>query len=213
MKSVTLSGNKRAERGSSNAKILRKEGKVPAVLYGGKENIHFTVDEVKFEKLIYSSEVFFIDLDIDGVVSRAIIKDMQFDPLTDKAIHIDFLQVFEDKEVTVNIPVKLLGQSRGVLNGGKLRMVTRRIEVKGLPAAMPEFIEIDISPIKIGDSVKVGSLSIEGLTFLDGPDSVIVAVKMSRVVVEEEEEEVEEGAETEGAEGAETEGAKEAAAE
>ena len=202
MKSVALSGNKRTERGTTAAKSLRKEEKVPCVIYGGKENIHFTVNEVQFSKIIHTPEVYFIDLDIDGTSLKAIIQDVQFHPVTDKPIHIDFLEVAEDKAVTVNIPVILKGNSRGVLNGGKLRMVTRRLRVSGLPSAFPESIELDITSLRIGQSIKVEEIQRDGLTFLDAPNSVVVAVKMSRVAVEEEEEEeLEEGAE--GAEGGE----------
>ncbi len=211
MKSIALQGNKRAERGSTNAKALRIEEKVPAVLYGGKDNTHFTVNEIQFGKIINSPEVYFINLDIDGSTHTAIIKDIQFHPVTDKVLHIDFLEVIEGKAITVNMPIKLTGNSRGVLNGGKLRTVTRRLQVRGLADAMPEFITIDITNLKIGDSVKVGEITVDGLSFLDAPNAVVVAVKRSRVSVDEDEEEGEEG--EEGAEGATEETAEAAAAE
>jgi len=199
MKSVSLNGNKRTDRGTTAAKALRREEKVPCVIYGGKENIHFTVDEIPFSKIIHTPEVYFIDLDIDGTAFKAIIKDVQFHPVSDRPIHIDFLEVFEDKAVNINIPVKLVGTSKGVLNGGKLRMVTRRLKVNGLPSALPENIELDITPLKIGQSIKVGAIDVEGLRFLDSANAVVVAVKTSRVAVQEEEEE-EEGATEESAE-------------
>lgn len=205
MKSVALSGNKRAERGTSNAKSLRKEEKVPCVIYGGKENIHFTVNEIAFGKIVNTPEVFFIDLDIDGTTIKAIIKDVQYHPVTDRTIHVDFLEVSEDKAVTVKLPIKLVGNAKGVINGGKLRTVTRKLRVNGLPSALPEFIEIDITELKIGQSIKVEEIKGDGLTFLDAPNAVVVAVKRSRVVVadeEEEEGEGEEGATAEGAEAA-----------
>lgn len=201
MKSIALSGNKRADRGTSKANILRKEGKIPCVIYGGKENAHFTINEVKFDKVINSPDVYFIDLDIDGTKVKAIIKETQFHPVTDKVIHVDFLEIDENKPVTVNLPIITKGNSKGVQNGGKLRMVTRKLRINGLPSALPETIEIDITDIKIGESVKVEDLNLEGLTVLDAANSVVIAVKRSRVAVEEEEEEegTEEGAE-EGAE-------------
>lgn len=198
MKSVSLSGNKRTERGTTAARALRREEKVPCVIYGGKENIHFTVDEIPFSKIIHTPEVYFIDLDIDGTAVKAIIKDVQFHPVSDRPIHVDFLEVSEDKAVNVNIPVKIVGTSKGVLNGGKLRMVTRRLKVNGLPSALPESIELDITPLKIGQSIKVGAIEIDGLKFLDSANAVVVAVKTSRVAVQaddEEEEGAEEGAE------------------
>jgi len=196
MKSIALSANKRAERGSSNAKSLRQEEKVPCVIYGGKENVHFTVNEVTFSKIIHTPEVYFIDLDIDGTTFKAIIQEVQFHPVTDRPIHVDFLEVFEDKQVTVKLPVQLTGNSIGVLNGGKLRTVTRKLKIKGLPSALPENIVIDITNLKIGGSVKVEEIKIEGLEFLDAANAVVVAVKRSRVSVatETEEEETEEEA-------------------
>ena len=196
MKSIALQGNKRAERGTTNAKALRNEEKIPAVLYGGKENTHFTVKEIPFGKIINSPNVYFVDLDIDGSKHRAIIKDVQFHPVTDKVLHADFLEVSEGKAVTVNMPIKLTGNSKGVLNGGKLRMVTRRLKVSGLAEVLPEFITIDITNLRIGQSIKVGDINVDGLSLLDAANAVVVAVKRSRVsAADEEEEEGEEGAE------------------
>tara|TARA_R110001592_G_scaffold205863_2_gene456469 strand:+ start:10256 stop:10885 length:630 start_codon:yes stop_codon:yes gene_type:complete len=197
MKSIALQGNKRADRGTTDAKALRNAEKIPAVLYGGKENTHFTVNEIQFGKIINSPNVYFIDLDIDGTKHRAIVKDVQFHPVTDRVLHIDFLEVMEGKVVTVNMPIKLTGNSRGVLNGGKLRVVTRRLKVNGLAEALPEFITIDITNVRIGQSIKVGDIKVDGLSLLDTANAVVVAVKRSRVSAadEEEEEEGEEGAE------------------
>jgi len=199
MKSVALNGNKRAERGTSNANNLRKEEKVPAVIYGGKENVHFTVSEVKFNKIIITPEVYFIDLDVDGAKFKAIIKDVQFHPVTDRVLHIDFLEVDEKKTLTIKIPVKLTGRSKGVADGGTLKTPKTSLEVNGLPNAIPENIEIDITELKIGDSIKVGDLDFSGLTFLGADNAVVVGVKMSRAVVIEDEEGEEGVAEAEAA--------------
>ncbi len=187
MKSVALSGNVRAERGSANAGNLRKEEKVPCVIYGGKENIHFTINEVKFNKIINTPEVYFIDLDVDGAKFKAIIKALQFHPVTDRVIHVDFLEVFEDKAITVKIPVKLTGRSKGIANGGTLRTAKKILAINGLPSAIPENIVIDITELKIGQSIKVGEIDYPGLTFLGADNAVVVAVKMSRAVIEDEE--------------------------
>lgn len=195
MKSIALKGNKRTDRGSSDAKSLRKEDKIPAVLYGGKENIHFTVENIPFGKIIHSPNVYFVDLNIDGTTVKAIIKDVQYHPVSDKPLHVDFLEVTNDKAVTVMLPVKVTGTSKGVMNGGKLRTVTRRLKVRGLAAALPESITVDISPLKIGQSIKVGEITVDGLTLLDAPNSVVVAVKMSRAAVSASTDEEEEGAE------------------
>ncbi|MGE0562574.1 MAG: 50S ribosomal protein L25/general stress protein Ctc [Flavobacteriales bacterium] len=199
MKSIALKGNKRTERGSSDAKSLRKEDKIPAVLYGGKDNIHFMVDDIPFGKIIHSPNVYFVDLNIDDTTVRSIIKDIQYHPVTDKVLHIDFLEVIPGKEVTVMLPIKITGTSKGVLNGGKLRTVTRRLRVRGLADALPEAITVDITPLKIGQSIKVGEIKVAGLTLLDAPNAVVVAVKMSRAAVSNSSDEEEEGV-TEGAE-------------
>jgi large subunit ribosomal protein L25 len=185
MKSVALSGNVRAERGSANAGILRKEEKVPCVIYGGKENVHFTINEVKFDKIINTPQVYFIDLDVEGKKFKAIIKALQFHPVTDRVIHVDFLEVFEDKAITVKIPVLLKGRSKGIANGGTLRTAKKRLEIKGLPSAIPENIEIDITELRIGQSIKVGEIDYPGLTFLGADNAVVVAVKMSRAAVDD----------------------------
>lgn len=195
MKSVALSGNKRTERGASNANSLRKEKKVPCNLYGGKESILFAVEEIKFNKLINTPEVQFVDLDIDGAKFKSIIKEVQFHPVTDRTLHVDFLEVANDKSVAIHIPVTVTGTSKGVLSGGKLRMVTRKLKVIGLPAALPETIELDITELNIGQTIKVGDIKKEGLTFLDAANAVVLAVKMSRAAVATEGgEEVEEHA-------------------
>lgn len=192
MKSIALTGNKRAERGSSNANTLRKEEKVPCVIYGGKENIHFTINEIAFSKIINTHEVYFVDLDIDGTKIKTIIQDVQFHPVTDRVIHVDFLEVTDDKPIIVNLPVFTTGASKGVLNGGKLRMVTRKLKVKGLSSAIPEKIELDITNLKIGQSIKVADVQLDGLSILDAENAVVVAVKMSRVAVLTDDEEEEE---------------------
>jgi len=194
MKSIALTGNIRTERGTSKTNNARKEGKVPCVIYGGKENIHFTVGEVALGKILNSPNVYFIDLDIDGTKVKAIIKETQFHPVNDRILHIDFLEVDDKKTVTVSLPVITTGASQGVLNGGKLRMVTRKLRINGLPSALPETVEIDITNVKIGESVKVADLNLEGLTILDAANSVIIAVKRSRVSTDDDEA-TEEGAE------------------
>ena len=183
MKSIALKGNKRTDRGSSDAKSLRKEDKIPAVLYGGKESTHFMVDEIPFGKIINSPNVYFVDLNIDGTTVRSIIKEIQYHPVTDKVLHVDFLEVVAGKPVTVLLPIKVIGTSKGVISGGKLRTVTRRLRVKGLADALPEAITVDITPLNIGQSIKVGEIKVDGLTLLDAANAVVVAVKMSRAAV------------------------------
>jgi large subunit ribosomal protein L25 len=190
MKSVALSGDVRAERGSANAVNLRKEEKIPCVIYGGKENVHFTVNEVKFNKLVNTPEVHFVELDVDGAKFKAIIKAVQYHPVTDKTLHVDFLEVFEDKAITIKIPVVLKGRSKGIDNGGVLRTAKKILAINGLPSAIPENIVIDITELKIGQSIKVGEIDYPGLTFLGADNAVVVAVKMSRAAVVDEDAEV-----------------------
>lgn len=203
MKSIALKGNKRTDRGSSDANILRKDEKIPAVLYGGKENIHFTVSEIPFGKVINSPNVYFVNLDIDGTAFTAIIKDVQFHPTSDKPLHVDFLEVMPGKAVTLTLPIKIIGTSKAVMAGGKLRTVTRRLRVRGVADALPEFITVDITPLKMGQSIKVADLKVNGLTFLDAANAVVVAIKMSRAAMSaagtDEDEEVAAEATTEAA--------------
>lgn len=204
MKTIAINAVKRTEVGASNAKQVRKEGNIPCNLYGGEGNTNFYVNEIEFNKIINSPNVYFVNLDIAGKIVKAIIKEVQFHPVSDQTLHVDFLEVSEDIPVNVVLPIQVTGVSKGVLAGGKLRMVTRRLKVRALAKDLPEFISVDITKLKIGQSVKVGELSVPGLTFLDAANAVVVAVKMSRVatIVDDEEEDVE-GAEASTEEGAE----------
>jgi len=197
MKSVALQASVRDSiRNKSALNQLRKGGHVPAVLYGGEENIHLTVEEIAFGKLINTPEVHIVELGIDGKKVKAVIREVQFHPVSDKPIHIDFYEVFEDKPITMGIPVKVTGSSIGIKNGGKRSDKLRRLISKALPADMPDVVVVDITKLKIGQSIKVQDIKMDGVEFLDTPNAVVVAVKTSRVaVVDDEEEESEEGAE------------------
>ena len=205
MKQVSLSGSLRENVGKKDAKKHRREGKVPCVLYGGKEQIHFTAPELNFGKLIFTPEVFEVKLDIEGKEYSAVLQDVQYHPVTDKVLHADFLEIIPGKQIIVGLPIKFEGTSPGVIRGGKMIKKMYKIRVKGLIEEMPDFLVIDISKLEIGGSVKIRDIELDKLSLLDPPNSVIVRVKMARaveeVVSEEEEEEVE-GAETpEGEEG------------
>ncbi|MDT8413330.1 MAG: 50S ribosomal protein L25/general stress protein Ctc [Vicingaceae bacterium] len=202
MKTIAISAVKRKEVGASNAKQVRKEGNIPCNLYGGEGNVNFFVNEIEFNKIINSPNVYFVNLDIEGEKVKAIIKEVQFHPVTDQTLHVDFLEVAEDTPVNVVLPIQTTGVSKGILAGGKLRVVTRRLKVRALPKDLPEFISVDITKLKIGQSVKVGELSVPGLTFQDAANAVVVAVKTSRAAAsaasqDDEEEETAEGATTE----------------
>ena len=204
MKSITINGSQRESVGKKATKALRNAGQVPCVLYGGDKPVHFSAPELAFSKLVYTPNAHTVVINLDnGEVLNAVLQDIQFHPVTDRILHVDFYQLFEDKEIALNIPVNLVGNSKGVKNGGVLRRNNRKLRIKALPANLPDFIEIDITPLKIGDKVAVGDLPTGDYTFLQTDTTVVCRVSTSRVAVENEEEE-EEGAEAaEAAEGAE----------
>jgi large subunit ribosomal protein L25 len=206
MKTVSLSGSPRESVGKKDAKKNRKLGKVPCVLYGGKEQTHFLAEEKDFKNIIFTPEVFIINLNIDGREVQAVLQDIQYHPVTDRILHVDFLEVIPGKPVTVAIPVTLTGTSPGAIKGGKLRLKIRKMRVSALAEHLPDQIVIDISNLEIGNSVKVNEVTGDNLSFLDNASSVVVGVYTARVVVDVEEEEDdddesgEEGGETPAAE-------------
>jgi large subunit ribosomal protein L25 len=216
MQSITIKGTKRESVGKKETKVLRNADKVPCVIYGGGNTIHFSAEEKAFKKLVYTPNVYTASIDLDGEKMNTVLQDIQFHPVSDKILHIDFYQLFDDKEIAINIPVKLLGNSPGVLNGGNLRFTNRKLRVKALPMNLPDEITADISNLRIGDKLYLNELTDDKFTFLHPENMVVVQVRMARAAVVEEEEEVEgeEGETTEGAEGAEgTEETKEGAKE
>ena len=180
MKVAQLSGSSRANVGKKDAKALRDAGQVPCVLYGQGTQTHFSVKDITIEKMVYNPDVFQFELDIDGKKTKAIIQEIQQHPVTDKVMHVDFLELDAKKPVKVALPVRLTGSSRGVMAGGKLMQVFRRLKVVGLPGELPDAITIDITKLRIGQSVRVGDLETEGLKFVDAKNAVVVAVKMAR---------------------------------
>ena len=195
MKSITIKGSQRESVGKVATKALRNAGQVPCVIYGGDKPVHFSAAELAFRHLVYTPNVYTAVIELDGQKFAAILQDIQFHPVTDKILHIDFYQLFDDKEVTMNIPVRLIGSAPGVLNGGSLRFPKRKLRVKALPGDLPDFFEADISELKIGSKLFITELGAKGCTFLHPENTVVVQVRMSRNAEEEEEEETEEGAE------------------
>jgi len=180
MKVAQLSGSLRTNVGKKDAKAVRDAGLVPCVLYGQGTQTHFSIKDITIEKLVYNPDVFQIELDIDGHKATAIIQELQQNPVTDKIVHVDFLQLDENKPVKVALPVRLTGSSRGVMAGGKLLQVYRRLKVIALPKDLPEAIIVDISKLRIGQSIRVGDLETEGMKFVDAKSAVVVSVKMAR---------------------------------
>jgi large subunit ribosomal protein L25 len=207
MKTLEIIGYKRANLGKSESKRLRNQGMAPCVLYGGKEQIHFSVPMILFRDLIYTPEVSFVNLNIEGEEYRCILQDAQFHPVSEIILHADFLQLFDGKPVRMDIPVKLVGQSPGVVEGGILIHKRRTLSVKALPKDMPEFINVDISTLDFHKAVKVGQVEEENFEILDPDQASIAVVEVPRALraalSEEEEAELEAAEGEEGAEGAE----------
>ena len=207
MKTVSLSGSPRENVGKKGANTLRKEGSIPAVVYGGKEQLHFSILENEAKKLVFTPNVYLIELDVKGKKFKAILQETQVHPVTDRILHLDFLEVKENSPFNLNLPVKLEGFSKGVRNGGNLSQNFRTLKVMGLLKDMPDAVKIDITPLKIGEKIRVLDLNIPGLKFSDPENAVVVGVLTARAVIEEEESaEGAEGSEgSEGAEGADSE--------
>jgi large subunit ribosomal protein L25 len=205
MKTVSLSGSRRENVGKKDAKKQRREGKIPCVIYGGEKQIHFSVEELSFDGLIFTPDVFIINIDIDGKNYQSVMQEVQYHPVTDKVLHADFVEIVEGKEITVGLPTRLIGDSMGVMKGGKLIHKMHKVKVRGLIGSIPDFVEVDITQMDIGGSIKIKDLTLGDLELLDHPNGVIVRVKTARVEAELEgdEEEDEEGEGVEGEEGSE----------
>ena len=209
MKSVSLDGIARVKLGKSFSKEMRKNGQVPCVIYGGAKDspIHIGIESKHLKKVIFTPNVYKLNISVENESYETIIRDIQFHPVNDEIIHVDFLKLKEGKLVSLEIPVKLTGNSIGVLNGGKLNLVMRKLIIRALPNHIPDDIKIDISEMRIGHSKRIEDIDLDNIEFLHPNSLVVVAIKTARAVVEEEIEDSE-GGETEGgeAEGGEAEG-------
>ncbi len=183
MKQVSLSGSPRASVGKTDAAELRRAKRVPAVLYGNGTQTHFSMAYIDIERIVFSSNVYEVLLTVDGKKTSAIIQEVQLDPVSDKLVHVDFLELVDGKPVKVKLPVKLVGTSRGVRAGGKLSQVFRKLTVVGEKKHLPEAIEINIENLKIGQDVRVRDIKAPNLKFLDPAAAVVVSVKAARGVV------------------------------
>jgi len=180
MKTFELNGSLRESTGKKAAKAYRKDALIPCVLYGGEATVHFNVAKDSVRKLIYTPEVLIVDLTVDGTNSKAIVKDLQFHPVSDEILHIDFLQIFENKPVTVQLPVALEGLAEGVRAGGKLSQELRKLKVKGLYPNFPEKLVINVENLGLGKVIQVGDLQFDHLEILNAKDNVVAAVKLTR---------------------------------
>ena len=194
MKKAQLSGSLRANVGKKDAKATRNAGRVPCVLYGSGEQTHFSVRQVDVEKLIFSPDVYQVELEIDGTKKMAIIQDLVLHPVKDTPVHVDFLELSDSKPVKVELPLRTKGAAIGVMNGGKLRQPYRKLKVIGLPGELPEAIEVDITKMRIGHQVRISDLAAANkVTFLDPANAVVLSIKMARGAVDAGSEEEEEG--------------------
>jgi len=199
MKSITINGSQRESVGKKATKALRNAGQVPCVLYGGDNPVHFSAPELAFSKLVYTPNAHTVVIELEnGDTYNAILQDIQFHPVTDNILHIDFYQLFENKEITMEIPVNFTGNSRGVRNGGVLRKNKRSLRVKALPGNLPDFIDADITELKIGSKLYITALQSEDFKFMHPDNTVVCQVRRSRasmaVADEDEDEDGEEGA-------------------
>ena len=180
MESIALKASLRKDTGKKSSKAIRSQENIPCVLYGGEKNINFFAVESDFRHLIYTPNVYIVHIDIDGNSHHAIIKDMQFHPVTDKLLHADFFEITDDKPITVEIPVKLTGSSIGVREGGKLMMDKRKVKVKGLSKDIPAEIEINITELGIGKSIRAGEIQTEKFVIVLPKEMPIVSVRTTR---------------------------------
>jgi len=198
MKTVVLKGHKRESVGKKESKKLRAREIVPAVLYGGETPVHFSIPFADLRKLIYTPSVYLIELDIDGDVSLAMMQDIQWHPVKEEVLHIDFLKIQEGKTIKINVPLKISGLAKGIKMGGKLNTNLRRLTVKALAADLPDTIDVDVTKLGIGQGIKVADLNVPNVEFLDTKSNVVVSVGITRAAKsaaggagEEDDEEVE----------------------
>ncbi len=191
MKSVSISGSLRKSVGKKDAKAQRRQGIVPSVIYGQNQQLHLLIEEKALNKLIYSPEVRYVELSINEKTHKAILQESQFHPVTGKLLHVDFLEITDDKPFTIEIPLLTQGTSPGILQGGKLSKKVRKIKVKGLLNDIPENIKLDISKLNILDNITVEELHFDNFEIIENPQKVLVSILSARNIIEETEEEAE----------------------
>lgn len=183
MKSITIKGSERESVGKVATKALRNAGLVPCVLYGGKQPVHFSAEEMAFKNLVYTPNAHTVVIDLGTATHEAVLQDIQFDPVSDKILHIDFYQLFEDKEITIEVPVKVTGTSPGVLGGGNLVLNTRKLKVKALPKNLPDYVEANISELEMGNKLYVTKLGEPNYKLLHAENTVVAQVRISRAAM------------------------------
>jgi large subunit ribosomal protein L25 len=184
MKSITIKGSERESVGKAATRAARNAGMVPCVLYGGDQPVHFTAEDLAFKGLVYTPNVHTVVIDLDGGKQyNAILQDIQFHPVSDKILHIDFYQLKDDKEITMDVPVKITGTSPGVLGGGVLRLNQRKLKVRALPANLPDYVEANISELEMGNKLYVTKIETNNFKILNPENTVVVQVRISRAAM------------------------------
>ena len=186
MKTITIEGQIRTEFGKTATRQLRSEDKVPAVIYGGAKEINFSAPASAFKNVVYTADFMLTEVKVEGASYKCVLKDLQFDKVTDQLIHIDFLELVGDKKVTVNIPIKFTGVPVGVKEGGKLVVKIKSLKVKTLPAHLLEHIEMDLTDLKLNENVRVSDVKAENMEILNSPRIPIASVTMTRQLKQEE---------------------------
>lgn len=184
MKSITIKGSERESVGKVSTKALRNAGMVPCVLYGGQNPVHFSAEEKAFSKLVYTPEAHTVVIELEGGKKmEGILQDIQFHPVSDKILHVDFYQLDATKEITMEVPVKITGTSPGVLLGGVLRLNQRKLKVRALPANLPDFVEANISELEMGNKLYVTKLETKNFKILHPDNTVVCQVRISRAAM------------------------------
>ena len=183
MKSITIKGSQRESVGKAASKALRNAGQVPCVLYGGDDVLHFSAPELAFKNIVYTPNVYTAAIELNGKTYNAILQDIQFDPVSDKIIHIDFYQLHKDKEITIEVPIQIEGTSPGIMAGGTLRIVNRKLKVKALPDNLPDFVPVDISGLEMGNKLYVTKLAQDKYKIMHPDNTVVCQVRVSRAAM------------------------------
>ncbi|MCW4470279.1 50S ribosomal protein L25/general stress protein Ctc [Flavobacterium sp. MFBS3-15] len=183
MKSITIKGSERESVGKAATRAVRNAGMVPCVLYGGDQPVHFTAEEMAFKNLVYTPNVHTVVIDLAGKTYEAILQDIQFHPVSDKILHIDFYQLDPAKEITMEVPVKVIGNSKGVMAGGVLRLNQRKLKVRALPANLPDYVEADITDLEMGNKLYVTKLPTNNFKLLNPDNTVVAQVRISRAAM------------------------------
>ena len=183
MKSITIKGSERESVGKVATKALRNAGMVPCVLYGGNQSVHFSAEEIAFKNLVYTPNAHTVVIELGKTKINAILQDIQVHPVSDRILHIDFFELFDDKEITMEVPVRIVGTSPGVLAGGVLRLNERKLKVKALPKNLPDFIDADITPLEMGNKIYVTKLASDKYKLMHPDNTVVAQVRISRAAM------------------------------